>query len=426
LDGVRLTQGIAEALLSEGGRVTFARFMELALTHPQEGYYSRAGRVLGRRGDFSTAPSLSPAFNEAVAGLLTELVDASLSLRESGSETGSSGGGGTDPAARSADTRPADARPVGIVELGGGEGHLAQAVLASWNESRQDLRERVVYCIVEVGAGLRARQEEALEVLRNAGWDVRWGSDVAQVCRGVAPAAMVGNEFVDALPVHLVDVAGEGPRESWVAWDGSFSQAWGELTPEAAAEVDRLFGSTEIGRLRPLAGDGVIEVRPGVPRLLAEVAEVMPSGCLVTIDYGEWYDDGPGLGPRCAEGAFRPAEGALRPAGSRRRTVRGYFRHQLSTDPLERVGRQDLTADVDFRALDLHGRKAGFETIVFTSLAAFLAAAGARQELVMPCEPSSCLLNDPLEADRQATVLGTLLDEEGLGGSFKVMVQVRE
>jgi SAM-dependent MidA family methyltransferase len=198
------------------------------------------------------------------------------------------------------------------------------------------------------------------------------------------------------------------------------------LTPEAAAEVDRLFGSTEIGRLRPLVGDGVIEVRPGVPRLLAEVAEVMPSGCLVTIDYGEWYDDGPGLGPRCAEGAFRPAEGALRPAGSRRRTVRGYFRHQMSTDPLERVGRQDLTADVDFRALDLHGRKAGFETIVFTSLAAFLAAGGAGQEPVTPCELPSCLLDDPLEADRQATVLEALLDEEGLGGSFKVMVQVRE
>ena len=316
--------------------------------------------------------------------------------------------------------------PVGIVELGGGEGHLAKSVLASWEASRQDLKSRVAYCIVEVGAGLRSMQEDALEDLRNAGWDVRWGVDIQEACRGVAPAVIVGNEFVDALPVHLVDVTEELPRESWVVSDGGFSQTWGELSPEAAAETRLLFGSSESGRLRPTTADGIIELRPGASGLLAEVAQVMSVGSLVTIDYGEWYDDARRAASRSAKGAFRPAEGALRPAGSRRRTVRGYFRHQLSADPLERVGRQDLTADVDFGALDLHGRQAGFETVVFTSLAAFLAAGGAGQELVTPRELPCCLLSDPLEADRQATVLEALLDGEGLGGAFKVMVQVRE
>jgi SAM-dependent MidA family methyltransferase len=216
---------------------------------------------------------------------------------------------------------------------------------------------------------------------------------------------MVGNEFVDALPVHLVDVTESIPRELWVAWDGSFALSWGELSAEAATEMEILFGSLDLERLRDLTRDGVIEVRPGVSGLLTEVAEAMPTGSLVTIDYGEWLDDGP---------------------GSRRRTARGYFRHQTTADLLERVGRQDLTADVDFRALDLHGRQAGFETVVFATLAAFLAAGGAGQELVTPCELPRCLLSDPLEADRQASVLGALLDEQGLGGSFKVMVQVRE
>ncbi len=407
---------MAEILQDEGGRVTFARFMELALTHPAEGYYCRADRVLGRRGDFSTAPSLSPAFNEAVASLLVELADASLSLRDAPN--------GARPGAGRAGE--AEARPVGVVELGGGEGHLVQAVLGSWDRTRPDLRDRVVYCIVEVSAGLRKRQEEALEDLRNAGWDVRWGSSLREACRGVDPVVMIGNEFFDALPVHLVDVAGEILRESWVTWGAGPEQTWGGLSPEAAAEIELLFGSLDPDYLRRVTADDVIEVRPGVSGILAEVSQVMPVGSFVTIDYGDWYDDGPGSHGDLMKEYYRPAERVMRPGGSRRRTARGYFRHQMSTDLLARPGRQDLTADVDFRALDVHGRQVGFETVVFTSLAAFLSAGGAGQEPVTPSQLACCPLSDPLEADRQASVLDALLDDEGLGWSFKVMVQVRE
>ena len=108
-------------------------------------------------------------------------------------------------------------------------------------------------------------------------------------------------------------------------------------------------------------------------------------------------------------------------------------------DPLARAGRQDLTADVDFAALDLHGRKEGFETVLFTTLAGFLRGGGAEDELRAlrarladrfdpPGAPAAVATSepDPLEADRQATVLANLLDEDDLGGAFKLMVQVRE
>ena len=70
---------IVELIDAEGGQVTFARFMEIALTHPTLGYYSRVDRLLRHGGDFSTAPALSPFFNTTLARLVTELVDASLS-----------------------------------------------------------------------------------------------------------------------------------------------------------------------------------------------------------------------------------------------------------------------------------------------------------------------------------------------------------
>jgi SAM-dependent MidA family methyltransferase len=154
-------------------------------------------------------------------------------------------------------------------------------------------------------------------------------------------------------------------------------------------------------------------LRPGIGSFMWQVAAIMPEGCLLTIDYGGW--------PSSAEtetGCW------CRPSGepSYGRTVRAYFRHQLVSDPYVRVGRQDLTADVDFRALDLHGRGIGFETVLYTSVAALLLADGGEEEL----RALRASAGGSLEADRETSILEALLDDEGLGGAFKVMLQVRE
>ena len=70
---------IAQAVRAVGGRVTFARFMELALTEPESGYYTRYSRsrpLLGPHGDFTTAPHKVPAFNRAMSRLVAQVVDA--------------------------------------------------------------------------------------------------------------------------------------------------------------------------------------------------------------------------------------------------------------------------------------------------------------------------------------------------------------
>ncbi|MBC7293542.1 MAG: hypothetical protein H5T84_05505, partial [Thermoleophilia bacterium] len=72
---VPLPEPIWRQIEAEGGRVPFARFMELALTHPQEGYYRQGVQTIGPRGDFSTAPGLVPLFSQAMARLLADLVD---------------------------------------------------------------------------------------------------------------------------------------------------------------------------------------------------------------------------------------------------------------------------------------------------------------------------------------------------------------
>jgi SAM-dependent MidA family methyltransferase len=84
------------------------------------------------------------------------------------------------------------------------------------------------------------------------------------------------------------------------------------------------------------------------------------------------------------------------------------------------VGAQDLTADVDYRALDAHGRVVGFEAVLYTSVAAMLLGdRGAERltELERVAERS-------LEIDRRASALRSLLDHQEVGGAFKVMLQV--
>lgn len=475
-----LAESIAGVVEAEGGRITFARFMELALTHPTLGYYSRVEHLLRAGGDFSTAPALSPFFSRTLARLVTELVDAALA-EVAGVTAAASGAGaapGSSHAAAPGGPLAATAlagRP-SIVELGGGEGHLAAAILAFWQSERPEWRDKVAYRIVEVGASLRERQAAALAEPVAAGWEVGWGSDLEEACAGTQPVVMVGNEFLDALPVHLLDVSGGETREAYVVVadpdsaqtgglaamtggpaamtggpggsSGGLAQTWSAVSAEAAAEIERLFGTLDSRRLRTLTEDGVLEVSSSLGSFLRRVAGLMPAGSLVSVDYGEWFaglsgEAATGLSGEAALGSSGeavsglsgdPAPGGAVPATGcrlearplRRRTVRGYFRHQLVTNPLVRPGRQDLTADVDFAAVDFHGRQEGFETMVFTTLAAFLRGGGAEDELQALYAGTARTASDTLEADRQATVLKSLLDEEDLGAAFKVMVQVRE
>jgi SAM-dependent MidA family methyltransferase len=407
---------IALQIQAEGGRVSFARFMELALTHPRAGYYSRSEHLLGPRGHFSTAPRLSPVFNRAVARLLAELVDSWSAVLS------------TDPAPFG------EGQPTSVIELGGGEGDLAQAVLQVWEETRSDLRARVTYGIVEIGEGLRARQTEALSSAMNAGWRICWATTLGGAARGTRPCVVLGNEFFDALPVHLVDVRGPRALEAWVTLaDGivegiderreqGFREVWDDISSEVETELRALFGTTDPKILRSLSADGFIELRPAFRSLMELVGAVMPVGSLLIVDYGAWKQ---GLEPATTAGTPSSGDGSAS-GDPHRRTIRGYFRHQVVDDPYARAGFQDLTADVDFRALDLHGRAAGFDTVLFTSVAALLRCDRGEERLSELRVHANVPTSEALEADREAMVLGELLDPEGLGGTFKVMLQVRE
>ena len=94
---------ILAAEIRRNGPVPFRRFMEVALYHPQYGYYRRARDPFGMRGDFFTAEQIQPVFGILIAQLIRHL------YRQLGSP-----------------------REFTVVELGAGRREMAEA-FAEWN-----------------------------------------------------------------------------------------------------------------------------------------------------------------------------------------------------------------------------------------------------------------------------------------------------
>ncbi|MGA7749800.1 MAG: class I SAM-dependent methyltransferase, partial [Gallionella sp.] len=70
----RLVELIRRDIAAQGGWISFARYMELALYAPGLGYYTAGAHKLGEAGDFITAPELSPLFGRTVARQVAEIM----------------------------------------------------------------------------------------------------------------------------------------------------------------------------------------------------------------------------------------------------------------------------------------------------------------------------------------------------------------
>ena len=137
---------IREDIIAAGGRIPFARFMELALYHPLWGYYRSPQRRPGRPGDFLTAPETHPFFGITLARQIAEcweLLD-----------------------------RP---RPFVIREYGAGIGGLAWDIIAGLTQESPSCRAALEYRLIEPN---QHRLHEALAALAEGGLgDVVRGED---------------------------------------------------------------------------------------------------------------------------------------------------------------------------------------------------------------------------------------------------------
>ena len=381
---IGVAKKIAEEIASRGV-IPFARFMELALYHPEEGYYEREAATVGRRGDYYTSVSVGSLFGELLASQFADWVAGESST-------------------------------VRLVEAGAHRGELARDILAWMRQWRPEVFEQVEYWLVEPSSRRRAWQAETLSGLAEK---THWVDAVAHVAGGAFSGGVRGiifsNELLDAFPVHRL--AWDARLGRWFTLgvtcrDGRFEwlrmaevESPAALAPPGEGLAPASGGAPSFASLVPqppaelaaVLPDGFIyDWCPAATAWWREAATVLTSGRLLTFDYGLTVDE-----------LVAPE----RPNG----TLRAYSGHQISGDLLANPGAQDLTAHVDFSALQAAGEAAGLETETFETQGRFLTRIAARVwQGGLPFEAWTPKHN------RQFL---TLTHPEHLGSRFRVLVQ---
>ncbi len=294
------------------GPMPFARFMQLALHHPEHGYYSRGPERLGRGGDFFTASDVGATFGACLSRQLVEM-DALLG-------------------------KPATFH---YVEHGAGRGILARDVEDALVVQAPDLARRLAAVLVDTSPGMRAAAAGRIPAAR-----VRAAGHVAPEGAG----CVVAVELLDALPVHRVRRRGEALVEVLVALEADrLVESQGVPGEELRAWVDAYGAAPEDGD----EAEACLALGP----TLAGLAASIDRGFLVIVDYGHE-----------AKRLFSPAH--------RRGTLMAYHRHRANEDYLERVGEQDLTAHVNLTALRQEAEGLGLYVAGVTTQDRFLIANG--------------------------------------------------
>jgi len=288
--------------IRERGPMRFDRFMELALYHPEYGYYGRA-RPIGRSGDFFTSVSVGPLFGRLLAWQFRQMAEL-LGERE-----------------------------FWIVEQGANDGRLARDILEECRHAPEFLR-KLRYLIVEPSLARRDAQAMLLEGFTKR---IKW-LDRLENWDGRKPAGVFFcNELVDALPVRLIEARNDDWLERCVTVDER-DLTW--TVNEADAELRLAIGALP---LVPIDGFRT-EIGLAARSWANQAAGFLRRGYRLTVDYGF------------------PASAYYAPF-RRDGTLTRYRQHRRGDDVLHAPGEQDITAHVDFTALARAGENAGLETL---------------------------------------------------------------
>ena len=349
---------LAEQIRSQGP-ITFAEYMEACLYHPVHGYYTKAEQRPRR--DYFTSVDASPLFGRLLARQFQEMWCV----------TG---------------------RPdcFYLVEVGAGTGQLAKQILDLAAETWPDFYEAMRFIAVERSAARRAAQSRSMEAHIARGKF----SSREELPDEITCGCIFSNELLDAMPVHRVIREGNELREMYVALgENGF---YDEMRPPSSTELGKYLSEQNVH----LHEGQQAEVNLAACRWIEEAASKLERGFVVTIDYGhearELYDQ-------------RHMRG----------TLLAYERHRAGEDWFRAPGEQDLTAHVNFSALDFYGKESGLVRTGFTSQSNFLLS------LTRHGNFADLHSEDMSEAEQtqRRLLLKTLINPEGMGETFQVLIQ---
>lgn len=350
------------------GPLSFAAYMDLALYHPELGYYARGDRRSGRAGDFFTSVDLSSILGELLSKQFAQMWRITVS------------------------TAGGDLGHFDLVEAGAGNGRLARDILDRSAAAHQDFYEAIRYTLVERSRAARSAQETTLE--RHLAKLDRSASEFPSRVQGI----IFANELLDALPVHSLEMTASGLREVYVNAEGrQLVECLGSVSPAVHAHVER-------HRIR-LEPGWRAEVSPAMVSWVEDVGRRLHHGFLVLVDYGheatELYSPTHATGTLTTYRQHRAETG-----GDRGRGTRPW---------LEEPGVSDITAHVDLTAVRQAAEQVGLQTLATLDQTYFLlglASTGDRETAP----------DDGIDAIKRRLAFKTLLLPGGLGSTHKVLI----
>ena len=356
--------------LLQGSDLSFRDFMELALYHPELGYYAQRRSPVGKEADYVTSPVVSDVFAFALSRLVQEFL-------------GRIGDGMSS-----------------IVDVGCGDGGLIGALAGE--------RGRFFGVDRELGrvAGYELRVAEARRAIatRNP-QPVTFVRSLDELPREGAHL-IISNELFDAQPFARLVQRGDELHELWVAerpGDEGVELDWSEHEAEFA--YSDYFAVRGIELLDGQFADISLEWSA----LYDDLAKLVERGLIVTFDYGF------------------PQKQLFDPRIRRFGTAAAYSRQRVTRDLLANPGEQDLTAHINFDDLIRAGEARGFRTLFFDRQAKFLLALGITEhplfqpstELEVGSLDEGVALLDARDAARR------LVLPDGIGEDIRVLVQGR-
>ena len=307
---------LAQIRSSEQKAIPFSSYMNLALYAPEIGYYTSAGKVVGARGDFITAPEMGDMFGTLLA---TKIADICTQFR----------------------------RPPTLYEFGAGTGTLAVQILKELNRLSVEIEN---YEIIEVSPMLKGLQQYTISRMEHQiSQKFKWRNNLPE--SGVE-GIVIANEVVDAMPVELFLKTGDQFRQGFVV------EADSGLDLEFRSSVRPDFQKSLIALNLLDVNDGYYsELHCQGESWLRTLAEMMDSGSILIADYGfpehEYYHHDRNQG-----------------------TLVCHRRHRLLYDPFSYIGCQDITAHVNFSGLARAAVESGMVVNGFTNLGSFVVDVG--------------------------------------------------
>ncbi len=352
---------IIKSAINEAGRITFAKFMELALYHPSYGYYTTGKSNIGKDGDFYTSPHVHRAFGSVIGNFIIK----SFQLIDEDKLT--------------------------IIELGAGKGFLALDILNHIKTQNKSYYERLNYYIVEKNNYSKNESEEKLGDHLDK---VKWFSELTELENENISGVVISNELFDALPFHRLKFTNGDLAEIYVTLeDGGLVEIIDKPSSNYIEEYSKNTG------IESLEGQE-FEINAGSERLLKQINETLQEGFILTIDYGY-------LAPEL----FNP--------NRMKGTYKCINKHQINEEPYTHIGEQDITAHVDFSNLINTGKKLGLNKVRYTTQGQFLVDWGILDFINNGTEKEIQAIKNLFLPELMGDKFKVLIQEKNLSDSLK-------